>query len=112
MPANAGNNQASRLSHSAVSLKSGHAAAAWLQASAINGALTMAAFGLGTLPLMLPLTWTGARLGQRLQQGRWRIAAASLVLAAGVATLASPWLVRHPGVHAVLAALGCLPATL
>ena len=87
-------------------------AAAWLQASAINGALTMAAFGLGTLPLMLPLTWSGARLGQRLQQGRWRIAAASLVLAAGVATLASPWLVRHPGVHAVLAALGCLPATL
>ena len=30
--------------------------AAWLQASAANGALTMAAFGLGTLPVMLPLT--------------------------------------------------------
>lgn len=31
-------------------------AAAWLQADALNGALTMAAFGLGTLPMMLPLT--------------------------------------------------------
>ena len=49
-------------------------AAAWLQASALNGALTMAAFGLGTLPVMLPLTWSGARLGRWLQT-RWRNAA-------------------------------------
>ena len=85
-------------------------AAAWLQASAVNGALTMAAFGLGTLPLMLPLTWSGARLGQKLMRGRWRIAAALLVLLAGVVTIASPWLMRHPAIHGVLAALGCLPA--
>ena len=70
----------------------------------------MAAFGLGTLPLMLPLTWSGARLGQRLLRGRWRVAAAVLVLLAGIVTIASPWLMRHPAIHGVLATLGCLPA--
>lgn len=84
-------------------------AAAWLQASALDGALTMAAFGLGTLPLMLPLTWSGARLGQRLLRGGWRVAAAGLVLAAGLVTLAAPWLVQVPALHGLLAALGCLP---
>jgi len=85
--------------------------AAWLQASALNGALTMAAFGLGTLPVMLPLTMSGARLGRWLQT-RWRNAAATLVLAAGVLTLAAPWLKRVPALHTLLAALGCgsLPA--
>lgn len=80
--------------------------AAWLQASALNGALTMAAFGLGTLPVMLPLTMSGARLGRWLQT-RWRNAAATLVLAAGVLTLTAPWLMRVPALHTLLAALGC-----
>jgi sulfite exporter TauE/SafE len=88
-------------------------AAAWLQASAVNGALTMAAFGLGTLPVMLPLTWSGARLGRWLQT-RWRDAIAFVVLAAGLMTLAAPWLMRVPALHTVLAALGCgsLPAVM
>ena len=81
-------------------------AAAWLQADARNGALTMAAFGLGTLPLMLPLTWSGARLGQRLQ--RWRVATGSVVLAAGLLTLAAPWLVAVPSLHRWLVLLGCV----
>lgn len=84
-------------------------AAAWLQADARNGALTMAAFGLGTLPLMVSLSWSGARLGQRLQRGGWRTAAGLLVLAAGLLTLLSPWLMQVPALHGVLAALGCLP---
>lgn len=84
-------------------------AAAWLQADVRNGALTMAAFGLGTLPLMLPLTWSGARIGQRLQRRGWRQAAGALVLLAGVVTIASPWLMQVPAVHGWLAALGCLP---
>ena len=84
-------------------------AAAWLQADARNGALTMAAFGLGTLPLMLPLTWSGARLGQRLQRGNWRIASAVLVLSAGLLTLAAPWLLQVPALHGVLSAIGCVP---
>ena len=84
-------------------------AAAWLQADARNGALTMAAFGLGTLPVMLPLTWAGARLGQRLQRGGIRTGAGLLVLLAGVLTILSPWLMQVPGLHGLLVALGCLP---
>lgn len=82
-------------------------AAAWLQASAVHGALTMLAFGLGTLPVMLPLTWAGARLGQRLQRGGWRTAAGTLVLASGLLTLAAPWLLHAPALHGALVALGC-----
>ena len=82
-------------------------AAAWLQASAAHGALTMAAFGLGTLPLMIPLTWAGARIGTRLQRGGLRTAAGALVIAAGLLTLAGHWLMHVPLLHGVLAALGC-----
>ena len=80
---------------------------AWLQASALHGALTMVAFGLGTLPVMLPLTWSGARLGQRLQRGGVRRAAGVFVLLAGFVTLAAPWLMQVPALHGVLSALGC-----
>ena len=82
-------------------------AAAWLQADAGSGALTMAAFGLGTLPVMLPLTWAGARLGQRLRRGGWMTAAGGLVLAAGLLTLAAPWLMQVPVLHGPLYARGC-----
>lgn len=82
-------------------------AAAWLQANALQGALTMAAFGLGTLPLMIPLTWSGARIGRILQQGSARSAAGWAVLLAGLATLAAPWLLHVPAAHRVLSALGC-----
>lgn len=84
-------------------------AAAWLQASARNGALTMAAFGLGTLPMMIPLTWSGARLGRWQQRPGLRRAAAGLVLLAGLITLASPWLMQVPALHKTLVALGCAP---
>jgi sulfite exporter TauE/SafE len=82
-------------------------AAAWLTASSAHGALTMAAFGLGTLPVMLPLTWAGARVGQRLQRGGWRTAMGGVVLVSGVLTLAAPWLAHAPILHGALAALGC-----
>lgn len=84
-------------------------ATAWLQASAVGGALTMLAFGLGTLPVMLPLTWSGARLGQCLQRGGLRTAAGLLVLLAGLVTIAAPWLMQVPALHGVLSALGCRP---
>ena len=83
--------------------------AAWLQASAINGALTMAAFGLGTLPVMLPLTWSGARLGRWLQQPGRRTTVAMIVLLTGVVTVAAPWLMKAPALHGILSALGCQP---
>ena len=82
-------------------------AAAWLQADAVNGGLTMAAFGLATLPVMLPLTWSGVRLGRWLQRPSWRAAAAGVILLAGVLTLAAPWLMHVPAAHALLSALGC-----
>jgi sulfite exporter TauE/SafE len=81
--------------------------AAWLQGSALQGAMTMLAFGLGTMPAMVPLTWSGARLGQGLQKSQLRIPAAAIVLVAGVATIAGPWLARVPAVHGILVALGC-----
>ncbi|TXI51575.1 MAG: sulfite exporter TauE/SafE family protein [Lysobacter sp.] len=83
--------------------------AAWLQASAVNGALTMTAFGLGTWLVMVPLTWSGARIGQRLQRGGFRAAAGALLLAAGLLTIAAPWLMRAPALHDALSALGCKP---
>lgn len=67
----------------------------------------MLAFGLGTLPVMVPLTWSGARLGQGLQKSQLRIPAGTIVLLAGLATLGAPWLARAPAIHGILAALGC-----
>ena len=67
----------------------------------------MLAFGLGTLPVMLPLTWAGARLGQRLQRGSWRMAFASVLMICGVLTVAAPWLLHVPVMRGVLLALGC-----
>ena len=81
--------------------------AAWLQADAMSGAMTMAAFGLGTLPVMLPLTWSGAHVGRHLQDPRWRVPAALLVLAAGLLTLLAPWLMQVPALHGLLQAMGC-----
>ena len=82
-------------------------AAAWLQASAAHGALLMLAFGLGTLPLMLSLSWSGARLAGRLARPGIRHGAAALIALAGIATLSGPWLAHTPFLHGVLAALGC-----
>ena len=82
-------------------------AAAWLQANAWAGAATMAAFGLGTLPLMIPLSWSGARIGRSLQSPVLRRVAGLFVLAAGIATATAPWLMQVPAAHRILAALGC-----
>lgn len=81
--------------------------AAWLEASALHGALIMAAFGLGTLATMVPLTWSGARLSALLTRRAWRLSAAALVALAGLVTMAGPWLAGQPAIHAVLEAMGC-----
>lgn len=80
---------------------------AWLEADASQGALVMVAFGLGTLPAMLPLTFSGARLGRRFVRPGQRRAAAALIFVAGLLTAAAPWLMQVPALHSVLAALGC-----
>ena len=82
-----------------------------MQANARDGALTMAVFGLGTLPVMLPLTWSGARVGRWLQQPAPRRFAALFILFAGVLTTSAPWLMQMPALHGVLAALGCGPGS-
>ncbi|TYT25068.1 sulfite exporter TauE/SafE family protein [Luteimonas viscosa] len=82
---------------------------AWLQAHPRNSALTMLAFGLGTLPVMLPLTWSGQRMGRWLQRPGLRTGAALVVLAMGLLTIAAPWLMRVPALHGLLSALGCQP---
>lgn len=82
-------------------------AAAWLQADALNGALLMTAFGAGTLPMMVPLTWSGARMKGRLQRGWPRVGVALLLVVAGLLTAATPWLLHLPGIGGLLGALGC-----
>lgn len=82
-------------------------AAAWLEASALHGGLLMLAFGLGTLPLMTSLSWSGAHFAQVLARPAWRRLAATLIALAALLTLAAPWLTQVPAVHAVLEALGC-----
>jgi hypothetical protein len=57
--------------------------------------------------MMVPLTWSGARLGGWLARPGVRYGAAMLVLGAGVMTLAAPWLMQVPQLHGLLAALGC-----
>ncbi|MCB1561546.1 MAG: sulfite exporter TauE/SafE family protein [Xanthomonadales bacterium] len=81
--------------------------AAWLQGDPLNGALLMAAFGLGTLPMMAPLTWSGARTLRAMQRGWPRRGAALLLVLAGLVTAASPWLLKIPALHGALSALGC-----
>ena len=81
--------------------------AAWLEASALHGALVMASFGLGTMATMVPVTWSGARLGGLLANRAWRAGAAAFVALAGLVTMAGPWLAGQPAIHAVLEAMGC-----
>ena len=75
--------------------------AALLRANALEGALMMAAFGLGTLPLMVGLS----RTGSYARSAPPRLAAA-LVACAGVITLAMPWLLHRPELHGLLSHLG------
>jgi sulfite exporter TauE/SafE len=82
-------------------------AAAWLQGSALHGGLVMLAFGLGTLPLMTVLAWTGARGADVLRRPAWRSGAAAVLFALGLLTLAAPVLAQVPMAQGVLAALGC-----
>lgn len=80
---------------------------AWLEAHALHGALVMLAFGLGTLPAMIPLTFSGARLGRRFAGPRQRRVAAAMIFLAGALTAAAPWLMHVPALHSVLVLLGC-----
>ena len=75
--------------------------AALLRANALEGALLMAAFGIGTLPMMYGLSRTGS--AARLAAPR---VAGALIASAGVLTLAMPWLMHRPELHGLLSRLG------
>jgi sulfite exporter TauE/SafE len=76
---------------------------ATLQLEAAWGALTMAAFGLGTAPALFMASWGGERIkGIASRPGARHLAGSVLVLSA-LLTFAGPW-VEHvmPGAHAWL----------
>lgn len=61
---------------------------AMLSGSALDGALVMGAFGLGTLPMLLAMGMAGARLRQYLQLRAVRVACGLLVLGFGLLGIA------------------------
>ena len=81
--------------------------AAWFEASPLHSGLMMLAFGLGTLPLMTAISYSGARFQNLLGHRGLRTGLAVTVFVAGALTAAAPWLMHAPGMHGVLAALGC-----
>ena len=76
---------------------------ATLQLDAVRGALTMAAFGLGTAPALL-LAGSGAqRLHGFASRPTARRVAGSVLLLSALLTFAGPWMEHSmPGVHAWL----------
>lgn len=68
---------------------------ALLHADAIDGAIWMLAFGIGTLPAMLAMTHGGSYVHAWKQRPLFRNAAAIALIAAGIAAAVMPW--QHAG---------------
>lgn len=81
--------------------------AAWLSASPLQASLIMLSFGLGTLPAMTALSWSGVRLSSVLVKPKNRVIGSSVIAGAGLITLFAPWLSAIPLLHSSLIALGC-----
>jgi sulfite exporter TauE/SafE len=77
---------------------------ATLQADAVRGAMTMAAFGLGTAPALLVASIGAQRLQKFAALPSYRHVAGSVLMISAALTLAAPWLV-----HAMPALHGWLP---
>jgi sulfite exporter TauE/SafE len=77
---------------------------ATLQADALRGAMTMAAFGLGTAPALLVAALGAHRLQKFAALPSYRHVAGSVLMIGAVLTLAAPWLV-----HAMPVLHGWLP---
>jgi sulfite exporter TauE/SafE len=75
-----------------------------LQFDAVRGALTMAAFGLGTAPALFAAALGAPRLAAVTARPGARQAAGSILLVSAVLTFAGPWLV-----HAMPGLAGLLP---
>jgi sulfite exporter TauE/SafE len=73
---------------------------ATMQLNALSGALTMAAFGLGTLPAMLATAYGAQHFTALAQRRGARQAAGVLLLCSAALTLAGPWLIdAFPQLH-------------
>jgi uncharacterized protein len=73
---------------------------ATLQQSALHGALTMAAFGLGTAPALLLTSFASRRVVGLLASPAARRVAGSVLLISAIVTLSGPWLGHTlPGAH-------------
>ena len=81
--------------------------AAWLSASPLQAGLIMLSFGLGTMPAMTSLSWSGVRLGNLLSKPQHRLVGSAAIASAGLVTLLAPWLSAIPFLHRSLTALGC-----
>ena len=66
---------------------------ALLAGSAVDGALVMLAFGLGTLPNLLAAGWTLARSRRWFADSRYRYGAAALIAAFALLGLYRAWFV-------------------
>lgn len=83
--------------------------AAWFEADVWRGALLMAVFGLGTLPAMVLVSYSGQRSMQWLQQPTVRLFAALWIGLVGLLSLTAPWIAGlHPALPGALAAMGCV----
>lgn len=73
---------------------------ATLQLDAMHGAMTMAAFGLGTAPALLITAFGAQRLAGFVARPGTRQVAGSVLLISALLTLGGPWLVHMlPGLH-------------
>jgi len=80
---------------------------ATLQADAGRAALTMAAFGLGTVPAMLATSLGAARVASLVARPAARRLAGAVLLASAIVTLAAAWLAPvHHELHGWLAGHG------
>lgn len=76
---------------------------ATLQHSALQGAITMAAFGLGTLPGLFLTALASRRFAAVIATPSARRVAGSVLVLSAIVTLLGPWLPHaHLGVHSLL----------
>ncbi len=81
--------------------------AAWFEASPLHSSLMMLAFGIGTLPLMITLSYSGGHFMRYLGRSSVRYSFALLIFLAGFITAIVPWLMQSATTHHLLEALGC-----
>jgi len=71
-----------------------------LTAQPLQGAVTMAAFGLGTLPALFAASWAAPRFATLANRTGLRRSAGAMLLASALLTVLSPWLIGHaPWLH-------------